>query len=252
MKHIKTKTYQSGVSIVELMVGMVIGLFIVGGASTMFVNNLNSNRHLLIETRVNQDLRAAADVISRDIRRANYWGNATTGLFGLDATAVASNPHTGASAPLTVDNTNHIVTYSYARDTNDQVNSNEYAGFKLESVSGIGVLKIMTSENVWQDLTDQNSINVTVFNATEATPPISNNLSKYCPCLKTLGCDINPVNGNLRYPKGGADWTNPPTLTIPRVTFSITGHAVSDPAIERTFTQTVRVRNPVLTGSCPS
>ena len=67
---------QRGLSIVELLIGLAIGLFIVGGAIKLFVDNLTNNRRLLLETRVNQDLRAAADLIARDLRRAGYWRNA--------------------------------------------------------------------------------------------------------------------------------------------------------------------------------
>ena len=63
---------QRGLSIVELMVGIAVGMFLVAGAVTMFVGNLTSSRQLLVEARVNQDLRATVDLISRDLRRAGY------------------------------------------------------------------------------------------------------------------------------------------------------------------------------------
>jgi Tfp pilus assembly protein PilW len=245
----KKRTLQQGLSVVELMVGIAIGLFIVGGAMKLFVENLNSNRNLLLQTRVNQDLRGAADVIVRDVRRANYWENATTGLFGLDSTSTVPNPHTGASAPLVVNNANNIITYSYARNNDDQVNTNEYSGFKLEAVNGIGVLKVQTSENVWSELTDKTSLDVTHFTVTQASPAITNNLSKYCPCLKTLTCSFNVSTNTWTNP---STWTTPPTLTIPRVTIIITGRAIADSSVERTLRQTVRVRNAQLSGNCPT
>jgi prepilin peptidase dependent protein B len=63
---------QRGLSIIELMVGVAIGMFIIGGAIKLFVDMFGNNRRLLIETRVNQDLRATADIIARDLRRAGY------------------------------------------------------------------------------------------------------------------------------------------------------------------------------------
>ena len=62
-----------GLSIVELMIGIAIGLFIVAGATLMLTTQLGDNRRLLLEAQIQQDMRAAADMISRDIRRAGYW-----------------------------------------------------------------------------------------------------------------------------------------------------------------------------------
>jgi prepilin peptidase dependent protein B len=69
---------QFGLSIIELMVGVAIGMFIIGGAIKLFVDMFGNNRRLLIEARVNQDLRAAADIIARDVRRAGYWSGAAS------------------------------------------------------------------------------------------------------------------------------------------------------------------------------
>ena len=61
-----------GISIVELMVGITISLFILAGASLVLTTQLDSNRRLLLEAQVQQDLRTTADMISRDVRRAGY------------------------------------------------------------------------------------------------------------------------------------------------------------------------------------
>ena len=37
---------QTGLSIVETMVGLTVGLFIIGGALKLFIDNLDSNRRL--------------------------------------------------------------------------------------------------------------------------------------------------------------------------------------------------------------
>ncbi|NJK42625.1 MAG: hypothetical protein HC937_02780 [Aquincola sp.] len=80
---------QRGLSVVELLIGAAVGLFIVGGAIALLVNQLRDNRVLLLETRVNQDLRSAADLVARDVRRAGYWGNALAGAVF----PAASNPY---------------------------------------------------------------------------------------------------------------------------------------------------------------
>lgn len=67
---------QRGLSLVELMVGIAVGLFVVAGAIGVVTTQLGDNRRLLLETQVQQDLRATADIITRELRRAGADSNA--------------------------------------------------------------------------------------------------------------------------------------------------------------------------------
>jgi len=67
-----------GLSIVELLVGIAIGLFILAGATLVTSTQLSNNRLLLLETQIQQDLRSTADLITRELRRSGYWGGAPT------------------------------------------------------------------------------------------------------------------------------------------------------------------------------
>lgn len=61
---------QRGLTLVELMVGMAIGLLITAIALLAMSQHLRENHRLLVETRLTQDLQAVMDLVSRDIRRA--------------------------------------------------------------------------------------------------------------------------------------------------------------------------------------
>ena len=80
---------QRGLSIIELMVGLTLGMVVVIGGISLFVSNATTSRQLNLETRVNQDLRAAVDLIARDLRRAGYWGES---LRGTVATSAPTRP----------------------------------------------------------------------------------------------------------------------------------------------------------------
>ncbi|MBL0296208.1 MAG: hypothetical protein IPQ21_03185 [Betaproteobacteria bacterium] len=56
------------------MVGITVGLFIVAAAAMLVTTQLGDNRRLLLETQVQQDLRATADIITRELRRAGLAG----------------------------------------------------------------------------------------------------------------------------------------------------------------------------------
>lgn len=240
MKHLQTSASQRGLSIVELMVGIALGLFLVTGATKIFIDYLSSNRRLLIETRLNQDLRAAADLVVRDLRRAGYWNNALAALAPLGTAAVVANPHTSASGA--VSSTSTSVSYSYARNAGDLLDDNEYGGFRLTPQSGKGVLEMQDGLNNWLSLTDPATLDVTAFSVSAISPIQSNDLSKYCGCLKTLTCTLASPN----------IWVNPPTLTMSTFTVILTGASVADPSIIRSLNQTVRLRNARLTGVCPA
>jgi type IV pilus assembly protein PilW len=201
---------QRGLSLVEMMVGITVGLFIVAAATMLVTTQLGDNRRLLLETQVQQDLRATADIITRELRRAGYWAGAQQSYwYPASSTGIPKNPRAGVS--LTgIDE----VTYAYDRDIN---NSGPY-GFKLES----GRVKTFLGGS-WQELTDWNVLRVTALTIAEQDGP---------PTL--LPCPRECVGG------GTACW---PTLTVREIVVTITGQAANDAAVQRTVSSRVRLRN---------
>jgi type II secretory pathway component PulJ len=59
-----------GFSLVELMVGSVLGLIVVGAVIALVLSMMRSNRQTLQSTRLNQELRASLAVIAGDLKRA--------------------------------------------------------------------------------------------------------------------------------------------------------------------------------------
>ena len=162
----KTRVRQSGLSMVETMVGLTVGLFIVGGALKLFIDNIDSNRKLLIETRVNQDLRAASDLIARDLRRAGYWEQASSGVWQDAATPVTPNPRAAMTS------TTSDIVYEY-----DKNGSEVYvAGFRLFGDK----IQMRTATSTWQDVTDPSVMKVTYL-----SPPRPSLMSSTCSLTAT-------------------------------------------------------------------
>ena len=61
-----------GLTLVELLIGMGIGLFLLAGATQMFANQVNGSRRLLLALRNQQDLQSAVDLLVRTLRRNGY------------------------------------------------------------------------------------------------------------------------------------------------------------------------------------
>lgn len=65
---------QHGVGLVELMIAMVIGLFLLAGAVTVFMQGKNTSRTADATSLLQEELAYALAAIEPDIRMANFWG----------------------------------------------------------------------------------------------------------------------------------------------------------------------------------
>lgn len=206
-----------GFSVVELLVGVAIGLFIIGGAVKLFVDALQGNRRLLLETRINQELRAAADIVARDLRRSGYWTQSITGVVWPAAT----NPY-------------NAVAVSVANSASQAVYTYDGGGITGFRVGSSGALQAQVGGN-WQDLTDTNLVRVptngTGFSITPDIQPISlgGNCTPAC-ALGSPGC---------------------PVLNVRRYTIRLRGTSV-DGSVVRQIEESVRLRNDEIANpSCP-
>ncbi len=224
----RTRLRQRGVSIVELLVGLAIGLFIVATGLTLLTGNLRENRGLLLEARLMQDLRSAADLVARDLRRAGYWNDAEAGLWQRGASGVMANPY-GAVSPSSA--ASDVVTFRFSRDTteNHTVDNNEQFGFRLRA----GVLEMLLGSGNWQAMTDANSVLVTQFSVTPEVQSVT--LDGFCASDCTAGST-----------------TCPPRQQVRSLAVALAGKAVADASVLRSVRSAVRLRNDTVSGSCPT
>jgi type IV pilus assembly protein PilW len=219
-----------GLSIVELLIGTAIGLFILAGSLSLFANHMASSRRLALETRFNQDLRATLDLITRDLRRGAYWGNA------LEGTSIAQrNPY--AAITVTPTTNPRQILYSYTRDPseNSSLDSNEVFGFRLAG----GAIQMCfggSSEstcNNWQTLSNSDILTISQF----SIAPTQTEIDVRAACANT--CTDTALAPTC------------PRIQVRNYTLTLTGTSTSDAALSRTLRSQVRVRNDALLGSCP-
>ncbi|MCP3951594.1 MAG: hypothetical protein GY697_05165, partial [Desulfobacterales bacterium] len=65
---------QSGLSLVEILVALVISLFLLGGIVQVYLGNKTAYRFSDASARVQENGRFALETIASDIRRAGSWG----------------------------------------------------------------------------------------------------------------------------------------------------------------------------------
>lgn len=219
---------QRGLSIVEMMVGVAVGLVIVAAATLMVAAQLADNRRLLLETQVQQDLRAAADLITRELRRGGYWKDAQR---STSAAAVLqprlSNPYT-AMSPGIQGETGTQATFTYAdrdRAENNIVDADERRGFRLNGTT----IESQLGAGNWQPLTDPAVLKVTRFAVQAQVQPV------------TLECPLACSPGGT---------ICPPVQQVRSLTVDITGEAAFDARVQRSIRTSVRVRNDDIVGEC--
>lgn len=221
---------QRGLSIVELLVGLAVGLFVVAGAALVVGGQLSSNRTLLLDTQLQQDLRAAAEFVGRELRRAGSMSDGQS----IDriwvptySTPPKLNLYANALSPNSGETTS--INYEYYRGAGSTAFGFDLSGGKIRS-------KI---EGSYQDLTDSNVMVVDVFTITLANTS-----------TLTLPCATECVGG------GTACW---PTIVVRDAIIDIQAHAKNDTAVTRSIRTTVKLRNDfvrrgpgITSGFCPA
>jgi len=92
---------QLGLTLIELMISIVLSLFVLGGVLYITSSTMQSNTQNLRSTHLNQELRAAMQMITRDIRRAGYrYGVEIAGAYTA-SNSVTIAPLSGSSIVVT-------------------------------------------------------------------------------------------------------------------------------------------------------
>ena len=214
------KRRQTGLSIVELLVGVAIGLVITAAATLLMSGQLIENRRLLTETQVQQDLRAATDIMAREMRRV---GGAS------ELASLRSIWYPGSA---------QVVSNYNARQLNvpsaTAVEFEYFPGPYGPGVPPIGGLSRFSLQSAriktelgggTQDLTDANVLQVTAF-----APSVASDSS----AAIVLPCP------NVCADTTTACW---PRFQVRRGTIAVEAEALRDAAVKRAISSTVRMRN---------
>lgn len=231
---------ERGASVVELLVGLAVGLFVVASGLMLFAGFIDNDRRLVVETRLMQDLRATSDLITRDIRRGGYWAAADTGVWTAGPSAPQNNYTRVSSSPCSATTFASAATqpaysgsstcYWVAGDGDNTASDGERYGFELDG----GVVYAVIAGGARVALSDPKSVEITALRfdwGGGQTISATNFCSK--PCA-----------------------SNCPTIYIREVEVTVKGRApILNPdgsAVERQLRSNVRVRNDYFGGQCPA
>lgn len=235
--HNKNKTSQKGLTLVELMIAIVLGLILIGAAGYAYLSGKQGFRTQNSVARLQENARTAFEILTYDLRQTGGSGcltnNASTALasgiwyqeqpFGSNGQALSGYDGAKDSAPTTDDLRNSITAgdaFSIMRADTDR----EYkltaasigTGFTLNKVSGLsqGQLVVVTDcNNTWigQIGAEPSGLNVTMTSAPAA--PFANNSRLY------------PLNANLYHLRAGT--TDNTTNALHIQSLGVSGNAPS-------------------------
>lgn len=211
------KTKQFGFTLVELMIGLALSTIIMLGLLGMCFSILKHSSMTLDVGRLDRYLHSTMAVMANDIRRAGYWGLASTST---------NNPFMTNSSDITVNAGGNCILLTYDHDNDGMlpaitsVTDDERYGYRL--IGNViqyrpygALFDCNATSSEWDNLTDPNIINITAFSLIK--------------------------NDNVIDIDGAGPGTS--TLTLRTITIVITGQLTSDSSISKTITQTVKVYN---------
>lgn len=227
---LRSRYRYSGVSLVELLIGVAISLVILLGALVAFAHNLNASRQVILEARLSQDLRAISQLISRDLKRAGFSPISVQNILAQPPTP---NPHTTITVPTSGGITTLPLSYEFGRIVITETQTGTTEAIETQAaaftIDNNGVMFVAINGGADQALNDPNTVLITGLSIDPTTTAVP--LGQLC---------ASPCTGS-----------NCPAMLIRRFDFILSGRSTADATLVRTVETSVRVRNDQLQGACP-
>jgi prepilin peptidase dependent protein B len=223
---------QTGFTLIEIMVALLIGLIIVGATFAIFITTITSSSDIAKSARLNHDLDSALALMVNDIRRAGYWSGA---IVGSDS---RTNPFTQQNNTDLQIPSAGCVLYTYDANANGAVDADEYYGFQL---SGTDVQmrssNIACGANGWQTLNiseGSEQVEVTLLTFTKSFKCLRKRAGVADQSYGTT-CDAAAAGGNLVAGDG--------VIESREIIIALEGRVKNDPAVTKKLAGSVKIRN---------
>lgn len=237
MKNTVSAVRQSGVTLMELLIAMTISLVVSLAMVTLMANTLGTGTTTIEMSRLTAELRTAMQIMSREVRRANFHGNFTKCFGDVDCRSTLDNSDGDASSYIkavtlgTSVSGNDCFFFWYDRDADgDATDDDDVAAFRRAVVGGVGVIQMTTTRNTapscnsgnyWTAITDPDFVNVTAFT-------LANGFS-FTDTISAAGA----------------------TQSVGKIGMTMTGVLVRDSEVSKTVNDMIRVRNDIFAPAAP-
>lgn len=247
----------AGMTLVELLVGVALGIFLLFGVVTVFTSTIRGSADNLRSARLNQELSSAMEMMINDIRRAGYTNGQEDVYFHMKDADAAQRTGLPREVDINLPSATCIL-YSYDENSNGTIEATERHGFRLVNgviqtrISGADVTNCANDGDNWQPVTDGGTITVTTLQLstfdsrckninTEVHWRTTSSTETGFPCSGSSGTTgyVAPVAGD---PTDG-DPPGEKTVETRQVSITIEGHPVSDSGTTKRLEGSVKVRN---------
>lgn len=235
-----------GFSLVELMVGLVAGMVVLGALLAFTVTSVRANSDYVAAARLTQELRTISQYVGDELRRAGYDESA------LDYVASASTTDFSEFAPLLVDTTDagaHCIVYAYDRSPGspgqiDLANQEIRAIRRSTATVGgvvVGVIEAAESTAAAAPSCDGAGPDYGKY-------PVPCSASGWCALSDPRAVDIEAFtidadgDGADSHGRQEVTATGYTPMQIREIKYTLTGHLRSDDAVLRTVASNVKVR----------
>lgn len=150
---------QAGITLIELMIALVLGLLVSGTVITIFISNVKSTTENIKMVHLNQELRSVMNFISDEIKRTGYSADETNSAFMAEYDWYTAT---------------NCLRYAYDDDGDGTLDATERFGFRLGTGAAAGEIQWTNtgtsaadcSGTGWQPLTETGVANITIFSIT--------------------------------------------------------------------------------------
>jgi Tfp pilus assembly protein PilV len=226
----RLKHRQRGLTLMETMISLALSLIVTTAMVTLMANSLGSASKIIQMSQLTDELRKSMQLMSRDVRRANYAPNALYCFSNSDCASDAVG--VTAMSNINIDDsdaTQVCMTFELNRfdDSGNVIDSR--GGFRRNVVASdfkggnVGVIEMWIADTApncatdtnWVRITDQDFVDITTFS----------------------------INDNDSFTQSIEAESSTLSLTVRQIKMEIAGELVLDDRINRRIEDTIRVRN---------
>jgi hypothetical protein len=215
---------QRGVGLMEMLISMTLSLLAVGMMVVLMSSTLRTGSSNIQMSRLSQELRASMQLMSRDLRRANFHSGFLSCFANINCrsdlgiTAYVNNIHINADG--------NCLWYWLDRDGDADLSNDAVGGFRYSTVGGVGVIQMRTSGNLaancddgdgWELITDPNTVEITSFTVSDD--------DSYTETLSVAG----------------------DTQLVEKIRLNINGRMARNTGVQREIEDLILIRNDILT-----
>lgn len=232
MRTMNSKSRHLGMSLIELMVAIVMGMIVLGGVIALVVATIRTNNDNMRMTRLTQELRGAMQLITRDLRRAGFSRDALLDV----GTGTMANPFIGVD---------------YSDADGDGFDDDDCLLYSYDGKPGLNTVADVNG-TLESDGSEQHGVR---YDADNLAIDYKNGSASACgdsagwePMTDPKAVEITALAfgvpaGATAFPDFPTVTTAGFTVTVREIQVTISGRLTDDPTVTRTIQDTVRVRN---------